>query len=117
MIEDYVSRAALPLVEVVHVELADEGIQIRMFEGAREYIPLKLFLAHYFEGLAVVGPPYGTSIISRLANFEQLFEEDRGHKAIAPLLIFSLFWDLLGFGQLLGEHHMFCFVHYECTNN
>ena len=68
---------ALALVEVVHVELADEGVKVTVFEvGGQSGLYKSLFVAHV-EACALGRPLDHARLRMRVDDFKQFLQEHR----------------------------------------
>ncbi len=70
-------RRSLAFVEVVHIELTNEGIQIVMFEICRERLIGKTIPIQNLEAEAIFAPLDNTALRRVIDDFEQFLEEGR----------------------------------------
>lgn len=77
MVKNYFSRTAPLLVEVVHVELPHEGIEVRVLECVGKRLFFENFTADNFERQAIIGPLDTILVIFARADIEELLKECR----------------------------------------
>jgi galactose-1-phosphate uridylyltransferase len=75
VVEDNFLARPPPLVEIVHVELADERIHVGMLKVGWEDDFFEFTSGNYFKAHAVFAPCDRTSMLITGTNFKQLLEE------------------------------------------
>ena len=83
--KNVVHRAPVPLMEVVHVELAHEGVEIVVAKVSWKQKVLKLSFIEDFEANPIVTPQYVLLEILSRANLKNFHEEIRDVGALPTL--------------------------------
>ena len=86
--DDFFARP-LALVEVVHIELADERVYVTVFEIVGERIVRKVSLVDYFEAEAVPSPLDGPLVLRLRQNLVQLLQKSRD-RLVSLFLLFGV---------------------------
>lgn len=82
------SYAAAALVEVVHVQLPDERVQIVVLEVLRQGLVCEPIPVHHFKGEAIWCPLDYACQVLLVDDIKQLAKED-GHLGLGAIILFS----------------------------
>ena len=92
--------ASPALVEIVHIELPDERIQVAVLEVLSQGLMSEAFPILNFEGESIRCPLDNARQVLRVDHFKQLAEED-GHLGLRAIILFRRWIKILHFIKVL----------------